>query len=83
MGAEPATDTGAAGTGKRGPQIRIGALKLVGLHYVRQHLREQFNEHTSRAPDFLARTQDGGILLQRRLHRLIDREGADCQRRRS
>ena len=77
MGAEPGTATG---IGKSGPQMRIGALKLVGLHYVRQHLREQFDKHTSRTPDFLARAQDVGILLQRRLHRLIDREGADCQR---
>ena len=83
IGAEPATATSAAGTGKRGPQMRIGALKLVGLHYVRQHLREQFDKHTSRTPDFLARAQDVGILLQLRLHRLIDREGADCDPRKS
>ena len=44
MGAEPGTATG---IGKSGPQMRIGALKLVGLHYVRQHLREQFDKHTS------------------------------------
>ena len=55
-------------------QMRIGALKLVGRHYVWQHLREDFDEHAIGAPDLLARAQDVGILLQRRLNRLIERE---------